>query len=160
MRARAWARARVRGNSVGSGSRARGAGGASRARIATPRTAAHSCFMSREKLRVEIKAEELVAEIARVLRRLRYRCNASKHLEKAGDSILLNLGEGTVAYKPRLKAAKYDISRGEAREVQRAARALVLKGKLTTKDVEKIDDLTDCLIGSLTKMIKGLEDKM
>ncbi len=116
--------------------------------------------MSREKLRVEIKAEELIAEIARVLRNLRYRCNASKHLETAGDSVLLNLGEGIVAYKPRLKAAKYDISRGEAREVQRAARALVLKSKLTTKDVEKIDDLTDHIIGSLTKMIKNLEDKM
>lgn len=93
--------------------------------MATPRFATHTGAMGREQLRVEIMAEKLVAEIARVLRRLPYPCNASKHLEKSGDSVLFNLGEGIVAFKPRIKAAKYGISRGEAHEVQRAARALV-----------------------------------
>jgi hypothetical protein len=50
--------------------------------------------MDRKKRRVEIKAEELVAEIARVLRKVCFRCNAAKHLDNAGDSVLFNLGEG------------------------------------------------------------------
>ncbi len=37
--------------------------------------------MGREKLQVEIKAEELLAEITVVLRKIPYRINASKHLE-------------------------------------------------------------------------------
>jgi hypothetical protein len=63
------------------------------------------------------------------------------------------------AYKPKKKANKYDISRGEAREVQRAARALVLKGKLTEEDIVQVDDIADCIIGSLTNMINRLEER-
>ena len=112
--------------------------------------------MGREKLRVEIAAEELVAEIARVLRKLSYPCDASKHLEKAGNSALFNLGEGIVAYKPRVKAGKYEIARGEAKEVEKAARALVAQRRLTAADIVRIEDLCDYLIAALTNMIKGL----
>ena len=116
--------------------------------------------MGREKLRVEIKAEELVAEIARVLRKVPYRCNASKHLENAGDSVHFNIGEGVAVFRPRVKLQKYEIARGEAKEVQKAARALVLKGLLKAQDIEKIEDLADYVIGALTNMIKGLEARM
>ncbi|MGQ0814103.1 MAG: four helix bundle protein [Gemmatimonadota bacterium] len=116
--------------------------------------------MGREKLRVEIKAEELIAEIARVLRKIRYPCHASKHLENSGNSLYFNLGEGVAAFKPKVKAAKYDITRGEANEVMKAARALVLQGRLTESDVEKIDDLADYTIDAMTNMIKRLEGRM
>jgi four helix bundle protein len=115
--------------------------------------------MGREKLRVEIAAEELAAEIARVLRKMPYPCDASKHLEKSGNSVLFNLGEGIVAYKPRVKAGKYEITRGEVKEVEKAARALVVQRRLTEADIAKIEDLCDYLIGALTNMIKNLEDR-
>lgn len=122
------------------------------------------CFrllrVGREKLLVEIKAEELVAEIARVLRKIRHACHASRHLEKSGNSLYFNLGEGVVAFKPKVKAAKYDITRGEANEVMKAARALVLQGRLTEEDVAKINDLADYNIAAMTNMIKGLEKRM
>jgi four helix bundle protein len=115
--------------------------------------------MGREKLLVEIKSEELVAEVARLLRKVPYRCKAAKDLERSADSTYLNTGEGAAAFKPRLKAMKYDIARGEAKEVQRALRALVLKGKLTEDDIVIADDLADHIIGMLTNMIKKLETK-
>jgi len=116
--------------------------------------------MAREKLVVELKAEELIAEAARRLKLIREPCNASIHLEKSADSTYFNIGEGTVLFKPKLKASKYDIARAEANEVKRALRALVLKGKLTQADVGVADDLADCIIGMLTNMIKHLEDRM
>jgi four helix bundle protein len=123
----------------------------------TPRVIPDRGRMGREKLRVEIAAEKLVAEIARVLRKIPYQCDASKHLEKSGNSALFNLGEGIVAYKPRVKAGKYEIARGEAKEVEKAARALVAQRRLTQADIAQIEDLCDYLIAALTNMIKGLE---
>ncbi len=113
--------------------------------------------MGREKLLVEIKCEELVAEVTRLLRKIRYPCSASMHLEKSADSAHGNTGEGVAVFNPRQKAAKYDIARGEAREVQKCLRALVLKGKLTDAEIAVAYDLADCIIGMLTNMIKNLE---
>ncbi len=110
--------------------------------------------MGRKKLDVECKAEELVAEIARVLRKIHYPCDASKHLEKSGNAVYFNLAEGVIAFKPKLKAAKYDIVRGESNEVMKAARALVIQKRLSDQDVVNIDDLADYMIGATTNMIK------
>jgi four helix bundle protein len=116
--------------------------------------------MGREKLLVEIRAEELIAEIARVLRKIRYPCHASRHLENSGNSLYFNLGEGVAAFKPKVKASKYDITRGEANEVMKTARALVLQRRLREEDVVRINDLADYLIGAMTNMIKRLEQKI
>ncbi|MGQ0816134.1 MAG: four helix bundle protein, partial [Gemmatimonadota bacterium] len=78
---------------------------------------------------------------------------------KSADSVYLNLGEGSALFKPKLKAHKYDISRGEANEIRRALRALVIKGKLTEGDIAVADDLADCIIAMLTNMIKNLEQR-
>lgn len=116
--------------------------------------------MGRKKLMVEEKAEELVAETARLLRKIRYPCKASIDLDRSGDSLLLNLGEGIVAFQPRPKAKAYNIARQEAGEIQKALRALVIKGKLSEHDITVAYDLADHVIGMLTNMIKGLEHRM
>ncbi|MGQ0563364.1 MAG: four helix bundle protein, partial [Gemmatimonadota bacterium] len=121
--------------------------------------AQHVRGLGREKLRVEIKAEELVAEIAPLLRPVPYHCTLCLHLERAGNSAYLNVGEGAALFKPKKKADKYDIARGEAKEVQKALRGLVLKGKLTEEDIAVAFDLADCIIGMLTNMIKNLEER-
>ena len=117
--------------------------------------------MGRAKLIVEEKAEQLVAEIARVRRKLRFpHSNASLHLEKSGDSVLFNLGEGIACFNPRMKASKYEIARAEAREVQKALTALVLKGELSGEDISVAYDLADTVIAMLTNMIKNLENRL
>jgi four helix bundle protein len=113
--------------------------------------------MSRGKLVVERKAEELVAESARLLRRIPYRCNAYNHLDKSVDSVHFNIGEGAALFRSRLKRNKYDIARGEAKEVQKALRSLVLRRKLSEQDIAIADDLADQIIAMLTTMIKNLE---
>ena len=116
--------------------------------------------MSREKLRVEIKAEELIAEVDRLIRMVRYPNNACRHLENSADSTYFNLGEGVVAFKPKVKVEKYDIARREAKEVQKALRALVLKRKLREEDITHAYDIADTIIGMLTNMIKNLEARL
>lgn len=115
--------------------------------------------MERPKLRVKEKAEGLIAEVARLLATIPYHCTACKHLAKSADAVLLNLGEGVVLFRPRLKANKYDIARGEANEVRKALKALVIKRKLTEKQIAVADDLADHIIGTLTNLIKKLETR-
>lgn len=124
-----------------------------------PRHAAQVRGMSRKKLIVEERAAELVSEVALLLKQIRYPCKASKDLEKSADSAYLNTGEGTAVFEPRKKAAKYDIARGEAQEVQRALDALVRKGKLTEAQIKRAYGLADEVIAMLTTMIKNLEKK-
>ncbi len=116
--------------------------------------------MGRNKLLVEEKAEEVLAEIAVVLRKVRYSCKASRDAENSADSLLLNVGEGVAFWAPRAKISKYEIARGEAKEVQKALRALVLKGKIRDRDAQKAHDLTDHIIAMLTNMIKNLENRL
>ena len=115
--------------------------------------------MGREKLIVEQRAEELIVEVARLLRKIPYRCKAANDLERCADSAFLNIGEAVAVFKPRKKAMKYDIARGEAKEAQRALRALVLKGKLTEEESARAHKLADEIISMLTTMIKNLEDR-
>ena len=115
--------------------------------------------MAREKLLVERKAEELIQEVGRLLKRVGHPCTALIHLEKAAVSTYLNIAEGSALYRPRLKANKYDIARGEANETRRALNALVLQGKLTSEEVAAADKLADSIIAMLTTMIKNLEKR-
>ena len=109
------------------------------------------------KLLVERKAEELIQEVTRLLKRVGHPCTASIHLEKAAVSTYLNIAEGTALYRPRLKANKYDIARGEANEARRALNVLVLQGKLSKEEVALADELANSIIAMLTSMIKKLE---
>jgi four helix bundle protein len=116
--------------------------------------------MRKPKLIVEQKAEQLIAEVARLVRKIPYRCKATNDLERSADSGFLNLGEGIAAFKPRKKAAKYGISREEFAEVQRALRALVLKRKLSEVEIKLAYSFADEIIAMLTAMIKNIEARI
>lgn len=114
----------------------------------------------RRKLLVEEKADELISEVATILRRIRYRCKASRDLERSADSAALNLAEGIALWAPKAKIAKYEIARAEAKEAQQALRALVLKRKIPASLAHKLDDIADHMIGMLTNMIKNAYDRI
>ena len=116
--------------------------------------------MIRQKLLIEEKTEELLAEVNSLLRGIRYPCKASKDLGRSADSVHLVTGEGIAVFSPKMKIAKYEIARGEAKEVQKALTALVIKGKLSEKQIEPAFDLADHIIGMLTNMIKRAEARL
>ena len=109
---------------------------------------------------VEDKAEELITEVAVVLRRIRYPCKASRDAEKSADSCLLNVGEGVAFWAPKAKISKYEIARAEAKEVQKALRALVLKGKIRADAIARAHEIADHIIAMLTNMIKNLDKRL
>jgi len=85
--------------------------------------------------------------------------NISKQLERAMDSVTLNLMEGLTAFQKGTKASAFHITRKETGEVKMALRRLVMRKARTREAIQKPIEEADCLIGMLTVMIKQQEER-
>jgi four helix bundle protein len=102
-------------------------------------------------------AELLMAEIDRLVARAKWRApNPANHLERSGESVLFNIGEGVGAYPPKVKIAAYEIAKKEANEVRAVLRRLAIKKVVTEADIQRAYDLAGTLVGMLTAAIISL----
>ncbi len=109
-------------------------------------------------MRVYQVARELAQEVDRIIAILPPSVKRiADHLERSVESVGLNLSEGLVSFKPRVKASAFDISRREAAEVRKALQRLVDKKALNQTATRKADQLANSVIGMLTVMIKQQE---
>jgi four helix bundle protein len=107
--------------------------------------------MRPEDMRIYHVMRELAKEVDRILAVLPPRCRKiADHLDRACESAGLNLNEGLAAFKPRVKAAAFDISRRETSEVRKALQRAVDKKGIHQHGVTKADELANCAIGMLT----------
>jgi four helix bundle protein len=111
-----------------------------------------------EQMRVYQAAEQLAAEVDRLLPRARrYAPHAADHLERSADSLLFNIAEGAGIYRPKAKCAAYGVARKEANEVRAVLRRLVIRQVFTESQIRKPYDLAGACIGMLTRAIITLE---
>ncbi|MGH7503615.1 MAG: four helix bundle protein [Longimicrobiales bacterium] len=116
--------------------------------------------MQPERMRVWQAAEELMAEVDRLVPRARgLASNAAEHLERSAESVLFNIGEGVGAYKPNTKIAAYEVAKKEANEVRAILRRLVIKGVLTQDDIQRAYNLAGAIVGMLTSAIMRLANR-
>jgi four helix bundle protein len=109
-------------------------------------------------MRVWLAAEALMAEIDNLVPRARRQApNAAEHLERSGESVLFNIGEGVGAYRPKAKIASYEVAKKEANEVRAILRRLVIKRVLTQHDIQQAYNLAGAIVGMLTNAIIGLQ---
>ena len=117
-----------------------------------------SLRMRPERMRVWLAAEELVAEVDALLPRARrHAANAAQHLERAAESVLFNIGEGTGAYQPNVKANAYEIAKKEANEVRAVLRRLILRQALTSAETDRAYNLAGAIVGMLTHLIVAVQ---
>ena len=116
--------------------------------------------MRPERMRMYVAAEQLVAEVDKLLPRARERKpNAAKHLENSVESVLFNMGEGIGSYKPKVKITAYTVSRKEANEVRAVLRRLVIGHVYQQQEIQKAYDLAGVVIAMLTNAIIALEKR-
>jgi four helix bundle protein len=116
--------------------------------------------MGYDRMRMQEAAEELVAEIDRLLLRAESLApRQADHLDRSADSVLFNMAEGIANYKPRMKTAVYGIARKEANEVRAVLRRLVIKKVFSERDIQKAQDLAGACVGMLTNAIKAIETR-
>lgn len=105
-------------------------------------------------------AEELIAEIDRLVPRAQAAAmNATDHLERSGESVLFNIGEGVGAFQPKVKIATYEIAKREANEVRAVLRRLVIKGTVTARETQRAYNLAGAIVGMLTSAIIAVEKR-
>ena len=116
--------------------------------------------MRPEDMRVYQVAAELAAEVDLLLPLLpRWVWVLAGHLVRSTESVGLNLMEGLVAFKPKVKATAFDIARKEAAEVRKILKRLVARKVLTEAQIQRAYELAGSLIGMLTVMIKQQEQR-
>lgn len=119
------------------------------------------CSMRRERIRMWLVAEQLVAEVDRLLPLVRPAApNAAEHLERSAESVLFNIGEGVGAWSPKTKIAAYEISKREASELRAILRRFVIKRLLTSQDTRRAYDLAGTAVGMLTNAIKSVQKRL
>lgn len=116
--------------------------------------------MRPEEMRIYQVMRELAKEIDHILAILPPGCKKiADHVERSCESAGLNLNEGLIAFKPKVKASCFDITRRETSEIRKALQRAVDKGGLVHKQTERSDSLANCAIGMLTVMIKQQEQR-
>ena len=74
----------------------------------------NECFFDHEKLNVYQNSLDFIVWSNSLIKEIKN--NTSDHLERASDSIVLNIAEGNGKYTPRDRCKYFDISRGSALE--------------------------------------------
>ena len=116
--------------------------------------------MKPEKMRMQMAAEELAAEIDDLLPVVkRHARNAADHLDRSCDAVLFNMAEGVGAFKPRVKISAYEVARKEANELRAILRRIVMKRVLSNHDINRAYNLTGVVIGMLTQAMRTLEKR-
>jgi four helix bundle protein len=114
--------------------------------------------MRLEHMRMYRAAEELAAEVDRLLPRARRRAwRQADHLARSTDSVLFNTAEGIGSFKPGVKLSAYDIARKEASEVRAVLRRLVIAGAFTSAETSRAQALANTCIAMLTRAAIAIE---
>jgi four helix bundle protein len=116
--------------------------------------------MRLEHMRMYRAAEELAAEVDRLLPRARRRVRRqANHLARSADSVLLNTAEGIGSFKPGVKLSAYDIARKEATEVRAVLRRMVIARVFTSAETSRAQALANTCIAMLTRAAIAIEDR-
>ena len=111
-------------------------------------------------MRIYQVMRELAQEVDRILQIMSPRCKKiANHLERSCESAGLNLNEGLTAFKPKVKASYFDITRRETSEIRKAMQRAVDKRGIDNREVTRADNLANCAIGMLNVMIKQQEEE-
>ena len=106
-------------------------------------------------------AAQMAVEVDVLLPLIPRRCWVlSGHLDRSKESVGLNLSEGLIAFKPKVKASAFDIARKEAAEVRKILDRLVSKGALSQAQIQSAHDLAGSVIAMLAVMIKQQEARL
>ena len=154
------ARARGRGRGRAGGRERAGFRRSAFSAMELPSCAPHLRGMRPEHMRMQLAAEELGDEVAKLLPIIaRRNRNAADHLQRSVESVLNNMAEGIAAWRSKVKIDRYEISRREANEARAILRRLVRQGILTEDQARRAYNLAGAVIGMLTNATKAIENR-
>ena len=117
-------------------------------------------FFDHEKLHVYQRAVELVEWIDRLLKKIEIRSSTRDQLDRASESIVLNISEGNGKFTPKDRCRYFDISRGSAMECAGCLDVLFAKKLITAKEREEGKIILRDILNMLMGLIKSNSDRV
>jgi len=113
-----------------------------------------------EKLIVYQRALEFIEWSDKICSRIHWNVNSRNYLERASDSILLNIAEGNGKFTPNDRCKFFDIAHGSALECSGCLDSLFVRRKISEDEQvngkNKIKEIVAMLIG----LIKSNSDRV
>ncbi|MCX6170061.1 MAG: four helix bundle protein [Ignavibacteriales bacterium] len=117
-------------------------------------------FFDHEKLRVYQRAIEFVKWTDSLLKKIEIRSSTKDQLERASESIVLNISEGNGKFLPKDRCRYFDISRGSAMECAGCLDVLFARNLIDYKDREEGKVILKDVINMLMGLIKSNSDRV
>ncbi len=117
-------------------------------------------FFDHEKLHVYQKAIEFVKWTDLLLKKIETKSPTKDQLERACESIVLNISEGNGKFLPKDRCRYFDISRGSAMECAGCLDVLFARNLIADKDREEGKVILKDIIKMLMGLIKSNSDRV
>lgn len=108
-------------------------------------------WFDHERLDVYQDALVFVGWVSPVLEGITRESDVKSHLDRASDSVVLNIAEGNGKFSSKDRCRFFDIAHGSALECAAALDILVVKGKLTIEQIrpgkERLQRIVRMIIG-------------
>ena len=117
-------------------------------------------FFDHEKLRVYKKAVEFVEWVKKLVDKIKTKNSTTDHLDRAADSIVLNIAEGNGKFTPKDKCRYFDISRGSAMESSGCLDLLLAKNLIDANETKEGKIILRDVVNMLMGLIKSNSDRV
>ena len=117
-------------------------------------------FFDHEKLRVYKKAVEFVEWVKKLVDKIKTKNSTIDHLDRAADSIVLNIAEGNGKFTPKDKCRYFDISRGSAMESSGCLDLLLAKNLIDANETKEGKIILRDVVNMLMGLIKSNSDRV
>ena len=111
-------------------------------------------FFDHEKLDVYRESLVFVGWLSGLLEAVLRAGDVKDHLDRAADSIVLNIAEGNGKYAPKDRCRFFDIAHGSALECAAGLDILVVKQKLTVEQIRPGKELLQRIVRMVMGLIK------
>lgn len=117
-------------------------------------------FFDHEKLHVYQRAIEFVEWTDKLLNKIHVRNSTKDQLERASESIALNISEGNGKFTPKDRCRYFDIARGSAMECAGCLDVLFARILIADKEREEGKIILKDIINMLMGLIKSNSDRV
>ena len=120
----------------------------------------HKVIFGHEKLIVYHKSLEFIEWSDHICSKIHWNVNARNHLERASDSILINIAEGNGKFTANERCRLFDIAHGSALECSGRLDSLFARRKISEEELmlgkNQLKEIVSMLIG----LIKSNSDRI
>lgn len=117
-------------------------------------------YFDHEKLKVYQKSVEFISWGTQLLQEVKMKNQVTDHLNRAANSVVLNIAEGNGRSTPKDRCHFFDIARGSALECAASLDLLLAKKIVRSEQIEVGKEMLVSIVSMLVGLIKSNSDRV